>query len=288
MALKRRSHGATNGSALVDIGEDAIEAHHTKQKLNGHATGKVVKKVDWEIPRKTLHASIGFLVIPLYTHGITARPVIITLSGALAIISTADALRLNNATFARVYESCLGFLMRESEKHKINGVVWYILGVLITLTVFPLDVSVVCILILSWADTAASTFGRLWGRYTPPLPSRLPLLPLLPTALRTHLSLPMARQKSLAGFVAASVTAGVIALGFWGWLAPVRHAEATWKWEDDVLGGWIGLGLLSTVTGLIAGIAEALDLGSLDDNLTLPVISGSVLWTLLRGVRSLF
>ena len=27
---------------------------------------------------------------------------------------------------------------------------------------------------LSWADTAASTIGRLWGRYTPPLPRRIP------------------------------------------------------------------------------------------------------------------
>jgi len=286
MTLRKISHNGTNGNALVEIGEDVTEAHPYKQ--NGHATEKVAKKVDWEIPRKTLHASIGFLVIPLYTHGYNARPVIIVLSGALAIISAADALRLHNVAFARFYESCLGFLMRESERDKVNGVIWYILGVLITLSVFPLDVSVVCILILSWADTAASTFGRLWGRYTRPLPSRLPLLPFLPASLRSRLSLPMARQKSLAGFIAASVTAGAVALGFWGWLAPVRHSEATWNWDDDVLGGWIGLGLLSVATGLIAGVAEALDLGSLDDNLTLPVISGGILWAFLRGIRSLF
>jgi diacylglycerol kinase (CTP) len=111
---------------------------------------------------------------------------------------------------------------------------------------------------LSWADTAASTFGRLWGRYTHPLPSRLPLIPFLPAALRSRLSLPLARQKSLAGFIAASLTAGAIAFGFWGWLAPIRRSDAVWKWGDDVLTGWIGLSVLSVVTGLIGGISEAL------------------------------
>lgn len=85
------------------------------------------------------------------------------LSGALAIISAADVLRLHNLGFSKFYESCLGFLMRDNEKvggrfyfntcanqhpiqHKINGVVWYILGVLITLGAYPLDIAVVSIL----------------------------------------------------------------------------------------------------------------------------------------------
>jgi len=59
MTLRKISHNGTNGNALVEIGEDVTEAHPYKQ--NGHATEKVAKKVDWEIPRKTLHASIGVL-----------------------------------------------------------------------------------------------------------------------------------------------------------------------------------------------------------------------------------
>lgn len=62
----------------------------------------------------------------------------------------------------------------------------------------------------------------------------------------------------MAGFIAASLTAGAVACGFWGWLAPMRHADAAWNWDDEVLGGWAGLGVLSVVTGLIAGVAEAL------------------------------
>lgn len=58
----------------------------------------------------------GFFVIPLYIHGHTARPVVILLSGALAIISAAEILRFRNAGFERVYERIFGPLMRESEK----------------------------------------------------------------------------------------------------------------------------------------------------------------------------
>lgn len=55
-------------------------------------------------------------MIPLYIYGHSPRPVIIILSGALAIISAADTLRLRNASFERFYEGVLGHLMRESEK----------------------------------------------------------------------------------------------------------------------------------------------------------------------------
>lgn len=38
------------------------------------------------------------------------------LCGVLAIVSMADAIRLRNTAFERLYERYLGFLMRESEK----------------------------------------------------------------------------------------------------------------------------------------------------------------------------
>jgi diacylglycerol kinase (CTP) len=111
---------------------------------------------------------------------------------------------------------------------------------------------------LSWADTTASTFGRLWGRHTPALPSHVPLIPFLPASLRSSLGLPLARRKSLAGFIAASLTSGVVALGVWGWLAPIRGTAAVWAWNNTQFGGWLGLGLLSGVAAVIGGVTEAL------------------------------
>ncbi|KAJ7594089.1 hypothetical protein C8J56DRAFT_820430 [Mycena floridula] len=251
----------------------------------------VVKKIDWEIPRKTLHSSIGFFTIYLYLSQNSPKTVIYVLWTALAVIAPADVLRLRYPAFERVYERFLGPLMRESEKHTSNGVIWYILGVNVALQCFPLDVATVAILILSWADTAASTIGRLWGSKTRRLPARLPLL-----------RLPLAPRKSLAGFLAATVTGACIAVGFWGWLAPNRSdpSDITWTWENGVaaspgflglqgkglggLAGWTGLATIGIVAGLVSGVAEALDLGSWDDNLTLPIIAGACLFSFFKLV----
>ena len=61
-------------------------------------------------------------------------------------MSSNDLIRFNWPAFARAYEQVVGFLMRESERHKINGVVWYLVGVLFVLILFPLDIAVVSIL----------------------------------------------------------------------------------------------------------------------------------------------
>ncbi|THU89911.1 hypothetical protein K435DRAFT_676907 [Dendrothele bispora CBS 962.96] len=259
-------NGHGNGIASIKASE---QSKAVQTKKNGEK-----KKIDWEIPRKLLHSSIGFFTIYLYLSQGSPRNVIIVLWSSLCIIVPADILRLRSPRFEKIYERALGFLMRESEKHTTNGVIWYILGVNFALTFYPLDVATVAILILSWADTAASTIGRAWGSLTPRLPSRI-------------LGLPLAPRKSLAGFLAASFTGAAIALGFWGWLAPIRQqaSDVSWRWAEGVtlrgaqsgFGGWIGLGVIALVAGLVSGVAEALDLGSLDDNLTLPIISGGCL-----------
>lgn len=169
--------------------------------------------------------------------------------------------------------------------------IWYIIGVLFVLLLYPLDIAVVSILMyvslfpapdctnrmrsLSWADTNASTFGRLWGRYTPALPKHL-------------FGLPLAPRKSLAGFLAAAITGGLTAVLFWSYLAPMAmNPEITWTWDQGVVGygrsaaggvvgeavkagmqklglesvhtgGIVGISVIGVVAGLVSGVAEAL------------------------------
>ncbi|KIK81889.1 hypothetical protein PAXRUDRAFT_101169, partial [Paxillus rubicundulus Ve08.2h10] len=250
--------------------------------LDSH--GKAAKKaVDWEIPRKALHSSIGFFTIYLYTSHGSPRHVVIALSTALAVLIPIDILRLRYPSFERAFEQCVGIFMRDNEKKSSNGVIWYVLGVNSVLSTLPLDIAVVSVLILSWADTAASTFGRLYGRLTPPLPQRL------------FGVLPLAPRKSLAGFIAASVTGATVATGFWALVGPMRDSGLTWSWEGGVspafsggglgstaFSGWVGIVTIGVVAGLVSGVAEALDLGSVDDNLTLPIVTGGCLWGLFK------
>lgn len=124
---------------------------------------------------------------------------------------------------------------------------------------------------LSWADTAASTFGRAFGALTPKLPARVPIL-----------RLPLAPRKSVAGFIAGSITGACIAVGFWTWFVSFGDTESSWHWgasaepssssssslppsslSSSSLSSlsvfyWVGMGVLGVVSGLVSGVAEAL------------------------------
>ncbi|KAI9714963.1 MAG: hypothetical protein M1812_006276 [Candelaria pacifica] len=236
-----------------------------------------------EIPRKALHVSIGFFTVWLYTRGV--QPTTITpwlLIFGIPIAST-DVLRHQYPPFNRFYIRCLGALMRESEVSGYNGVIWYLLGAYLSLTFFPKDIGVMSVLLLSWCDTAASTFGRLYGRYTPRL----------------------RRGKSLAGSLAAALVGFATAVGFWGWVVPrcgielrdgflfkgqlslpeVAKVGGLLRWQGNtrgvVEGGW-ALGLVGVWAGVVASVSEVVDLWGWDDNLTIPVLSGVGLWGFLK------
>ncbi len=331
-----------NGSTQIDGSLDGSKVRRRPNAVKRASSGGVSKapsggpvvpasSKSWEIPRKIFHSSIGFMVLHLYYSGVELPVVVRGLSYFLGIVVTADVIRLNNRDFEWLYEKVLGFLMRESEKDKVNGVVWYLIGVITSLHFFPEDIACVSIMILSWCDTAASTFGRAFGRYTPPLPSP-----------------PFARRKSTAGFVAAIVSGALTSYYFWCTpvaSAGVRTGGISWSGSgyahpaifgtDRVAGatgtGWQGLGLglraqsgagllpgasglsaqylgadsiakgklgtdalpiskdvpgmpwwlLTLGSGVIAGIAEGLELGGVDDNLSLPILSATGIWTFL-------
>lgn len=107
---------------------------------------------------------------------------------------------------------------------------------------------------LSWCDTTASFFGRMYGARTPPLPRSLPI----PFTKRS-ISLPFAKRKSLAGFIAAAVTGCLIGVSFWGWIAPLGATTPSWTWQNEH--GWMScarLAMVGIASGLVAGVAESL------------------------------
>ena len=165
--------------------------------------------------------------------------------------------------------------MRESEVDGYNGVIWYLLGAWTVLRFMPKDVGVVSVLLLSWCDTAASTVGRVWGRYTPRV----------------------RRGKSLAGSLAAFTVGVATAWLFWAVVAPYVEGSDGFGGRDFAFNGKLSLprqareildlsrheasisgmtamGVLSLGTGFIVSVSEAVDIFHLDDNLTIPVLCG--------------
>ncbi|KAJ7457417.1 hypothetical protein FB451DRAFT_1372548 [Mycena latifolia] len=153
--------------------EADAERRAGKQRALHPSTGGPQKKIDWEIPRKVFHSSIGFITLGLYlTPSMSPRTVALTLWAALAVIGPTDFVRLRVPAVERVYERALGFLMRESERHGTNGTLWYILGVNFALTFYPIDVATVAILIVRAAPE----------RQPGSCATHRPLLPSLPWA----------------------------------------------------------------------------------------------------------
>ncbi|CED84890.1 Predicted ER membrane protein [Phaffia rhodozyma] len=288
MATPRRSarlaNGTNSGSGNGSPLQTTTNGHHPvlseedsiKDQLKSSAVNVIKPRSFWatyEVPRKLLHSSIG--VVTLILNAIdppTLTPLILSLSAGLVIVTGADVIRFKSPVFAKTYEAYLGPLMRDSERHKWNGVIWYLVGVIFVLTLYPRDVAVLSILILSWADTAASTIGRLLSKskYNPRLPARVcfGLIPLSP-------------NKSLAGFVAAWMTGLIVAVGYYGG-GPggggSRGGQVDWR----VLEWRRGVAFTGSFVGCVAAYVEALDLpAGLDDNLTLPIVSGALVWAFL-------
>ncbi|SPO03373.1 probable HSD1 ER membrane protein [Cephalotrichum gorgonifer] len=236
-----------------------------------------------EVPRKALHVSIGFVTLWLYVRGAQTASVPPWLMAALIPIATVDVLRHHYAPFNRFYIRMLGVLMRESEVDGYNGVIFYLLGAWFVLYFFPKDVGIMGVLLLSWCDTAASTFGRLWGRYTP--------------RIRTG--------KSLAGTLSAFLVGVATSWLFYGWLAPrtgpfpgdvdypfmfqgvlrlpAVAAEALGLSDAQAtISGGLALGVMSIWSGLVAAGSEVVDIFGWDDNLTIPVLSGLGIWGFLK------
>ncbi|KAK3941721.1 hypothetical protein QBC46DRAFT_91547 [Diplogelasinospora grovesii] len=301
---------ATNGHAKATATALATNGHLPEKAENGHLavpTTSVYTGWSWrdfsrspsplglipihrhwrtfvhkhEVPRKALHVSIGFFVIWLYLSGTQTYSVCPYLLGALIPIAAVDVLRHHYAPFNRFYVKVLGALMRESEFAGYNGVIFYLLGAWIVLYFFPKDIGVMGTLLLSWCDTAASTFGRLYGRYTPRI----------------------RRGKSLAGSLAAFLVGVGTAAWFWGWLVPANGpfpGDETFMFTGSlrlpqaiadavgldqartVVSGGLALGILSVWSGLVAASSEVVDLFGWDDNLTIPVLSGLGIWGFLK------
>nr|BBE10599.1 diacylglycerol kinase [Rhodotorula toruloides] len=208
------------------------------------------------------------------------------LAYATAVIATADVLRFRFAWFERAYEGLLGYFMRESERHAVNGTIYYLVGVLWCLSLYPRDIACLSIIMLSLCDTSASVFGRLFGRYTPRLPFSGTLF---------------GAKKSLAGTLAAIGMGMAASHVFWSrfaqrgdegdvsWVAARVASGWSGRVNRDPLGHWgirrlpnpnstLDLHTLVVVNGLTAGLAEAIDFFGFDDNLSLPVLFGFFCW----------
>jgi diacylglycerol kinase (CTP) len=142
--------------------------------------------------------------------------------------------------------------MRDSEVDSYNGVLWYLLGLDFSFSIFPKDVILLSVLLLSWSDTAASTFGRRFGYLTPKL----------------------AKNKSLAGSMAAFAVGIISSYLLYAYFIPEysqfnRVGDIYWTPDSS----YLNLHTMSILAGFVAALSEGIDIFNWDDNFTIPVLS---------------
>jgi diacylglycerol kinase (CTP) len=247
----------------VDATESAVKqpadvSHASNGSVEEDAFVRFMKK--HEVGRKVLHSSIGFFTIGMYVSGFTHKQLILPLLVLFAVVFLNDFIRFRNPELNKKIVNFMWFMIREKEVYGYNGVLWYLVGLIIVFSVFPKDISLMSVLLLSWADTAASTIGRQFGKYTPKVVG----------------------SKSLAGCIGSFLAGVGSCFLIYGYLVKFdvnTVGDFTWTEADNKM----TLPVFAIATGFIASFAEAVDICGIDDNFTIPVLSSGLLYALIKA-----
>ena len=167
------------------------------------------------------------------------------------------AARLANAFFARA--------LRDTERDRVHGTAWYLLGVCASLCLYPCDVAALSICVLAFCDPAASVAGRAFGD--------------------ARLNRRFANGKSVVGslacFAVAFATAHALFRPDAGLFRDARGSATTTPEprRRDVEAD-AAVACFAAIVGLIAAGVEFLGsaAGGVNDNAAIPVLVGAAAW----------
>ncbi len=204
-------------------------------EMTTSSTRTLAKRSDLHLLRKIWHMGVGSTC--LYTYYRTGEHQVFWAWMVLAIALTGfafDFARARSSALNDMVLRIMGPFMRSSERNGMTGLPFYALGVSIALHAFQKEVALLAIMFLVFADPISSFFGIVYGKDK-----------IMP-------------NKSLQGAIAGFFTCYLIAL-FYGMSYGGAGTNLLWF---AILGGVVG------------ALSEMMSAFNVDDNLTIPVISG--------------
>ncbi len=126
----------------------------------------LVKKTEGFQPmRRVVHVVSGLVLAgALWVLQPPTLVAVSVLAAVVLILFVSDLIRLArpglNALFFRAFRP----LVSPREAVGIASATWFMAGILVTVSLFPLEVAVPAIVVLALADPAANYAGRTWGR----------------------------------------------------------------------------------------------------------------------------
>ncbi len=115
--------------------------------------------------RRIFHAANGiFIVLALKALPIRTWDAVVLLGVVFSVLLLLDGVRLTNPQLNRLFFQLFSPLVSPREAKKPASSTWYVLGILLTLLLFPRQQALGGILVLALADPAAAFAGRHWGK----------------------------------------------------------------------------------------------------------------------------
>ncbi len=205
------------------------------QKYDSSFETVLHKRSDLHILRKLWHISTGSLGLFLFINSEMSQTVWASIIMGIAVAGfSADFIRNRIPAFNSLVIKLMGPLMRRSEREGVSGLPFYALGVSLSLFFYSRDIAIVSSMFLVFSDPLSSFFGVLYGKDK-----------ILP-------------NKSLQGAVAGFFTCYLITLFY--------------AMNSSTLGTHILV--FSIIAGVIGAASELISAFNIDDNLTIPVLSG--------------
>lgn len=114
--------------------------------------------------RRIFHAAWGCVLAVLVVWWPWQRNALVgLLVVGFVVLLLADALRLRNPALNAAFFRAFRWLASPREERQVASSTWYVLGALLVVWPFETAVAASAILVLAFADPAASVAGRLWG-----------------------------------------------------------------------------------------------------------------------------
>jgi dolichol kinase len=203
---------------------------------------------DLHLLRKAFHMIMGLVIVYFYMADMSRAKAVLILAPLLGLDLLLEASRLRKSSLNQRVLKYWGPFMRAHESQRFSTVPHFLTSAIIAILVFPKPVAVLGLLYLACGDPAASLAGILYG----------------------HKSVRFSNGKTLIGTL-MGVTVCALVTGCY--LKSQRIAP------DNTLV------VLSILGGLAGGLSELLPF-EMDDNFTIPIVSGFAVWLafLLFGI----
>jgi dolichol kinase len=211
-------------------------------KMNHFFAGVPIRlhcRSDLHLLRKAWHMIMGLVIVYCYMAGTSRSTGVLILGSVLGFDLLMETSRLKIPSLNEKLMKFWAPFLRSHEVNRMSTVPHYVSAAIIAIGIFPKPVAILSLLYLACGDPIASLFGILYG----------------------HLGPRFSNGKSLVGTAAGVLVCSVLTFVY---LKSLDVSDSAVLW-------------VSIIGGLAGGLTELLPF-EVDDNFTIPVISGFVLW----------